>query len=184
MIARNKEAARGKKEFPVLINRNDKIRNDDSIQVRKLTCLQGMYKEKLTSSSEDDSSEDEQSIPESSSDESSSEGKRKTRRVAKYLTRIRRMRRKTKHIRKTSQAPRYEVEVVINGQVTKAFADTGADIPVMSRACAKKLGLKLCRTRMKIQPYGSKPVKSKHWYIGTVMYGDHVANHVDLWLNF
>ena len=116
------------------------------------------------SSSEDDSSEDEQSIPESSSDESSSERKGKIRRVAKYVTRIRRMRRKTKHVRKTSQAPRYEVEVVVNGEVTKAFADTGADIPVMSRACAKKLGLKLCKTKMKI------------CYNGTVMHGDHVAN--------
>ena len=129
-----------------------------------------------SSSSEEDSSEDEQSIPESSSDESSSERKGKTRRVAKHVTRIRRMRRKTKHVRKTTQAPRYEVDVVINGEVTKAFADTGADIPVMSKACAKKLGLKLCNSKMKIHPYGSKPVKCKHCYIGTIMHGDHVAN--------
>ena len=86
------------------------------------------------------------------------------------------MRRKTKKVRKTSETPRYEVEVVINGEVTKAFADTGADISVMSRDNAKALGLNLCTTKMKIKPYGSKPVKCKGCYIGTIMYGDNVVN--------
>ena len=39
-----------------------------------------------------------------------------------------------------------------------------------------KLGLKLCKTKMKIKPYGSKPVRCKRCYIGTIMHGDRVAN--------
>ena len=121
-----------------------------------------------------DGSSDEQSIPDTS-DEDSDLGKvNKTRRVTKHVTRIRRMRRK--HVRKTAKAPRYEVEVVVNGKVTKAYADTGADISVMSKSRAKELGLKLCKANMKIEPYGSKPVRCKQCYIGTVMYGEQVVN--------
>ena len=135
-----------------------------------------VHTQESTSESSPPSSSSE-SIPESSSeDESSSTRRTKTRRVAKYVTRIRRMRRKAKHVRKTASSPRYEVEVVVNGQITKAFADTGADIPVMSKSRAKALGLKLCKAKMRIQPYGSKPVRCKQCYIGTIMYGDQVVN--------
>ena len=84
--------------------------------------------------------------------------------------------RKFKKVRKTAEAPRYEVEVVVNQQKTKAFADTGADINVMSRSEAKRLNLKLCSTKMRIKPYGSKAVTCKKCYIGTIMHGDHVVN--------
>ena len=124
----------------------------------------------------DDSSSSEQSIPESSDESSDAGATGKTRRVKRHVTRIRRMRRKTKHVRRAAKTPRYEVEVLVNGETTKAFADTGADIPVMSRSRAKKLGLKLSKTRMKIKPYGSKAVNCKHCYIGTIMHGDHVVN--------
>ena len=125
-----------------------------------------------------ESSDDEQSIPESTESDSESDSGRTvmTRPVAQHVTRIRRMRRKVKHIRKTSKAPWYEVEVVINGEITKAYADTGADISVISKSHAKKLGLQLCKTEMSIKPYGSKAVGSRQCYIDTIMYGDNVAN--------
>ncbi len=122
------------------------------------------------------SSESDESTSSSESDQEDVRKVKKTRRLSKCVTTIRRMRRKTKKVRKASKAPRYEVDVVINGQVTKAFADTGADISVMSKEQAKALGLKLCKTKMKIRPYGSKPVKCKGCYIGTVMHGDTVVN--------
>ena len=125
-----------------------------------------------STSSSSDANEDSDS--ESDSDDSSRE--KKTRRLRKCVTKIRRMRCKAKKVRKTTKAPRYEVDVVINGQTTKVFADTGADINVMSKAAAKKLGLKLCKSKMKIKPYGSLPVKCKGCYIGTIMYGDQVVN--------
>ena len=126
------------------------------------------------SSSETSEEEDTTDSEVSSSSDSSEE--RSSRRVMKHVTKIRRMRRKAKHVRRSSTAPRYEVEVVINGETTKAFADTGADINVMSKRRSKELGLKLCKTKMKIRPYGSKAVRCKGCYIGTVMHGDQVIN--------
>ena len=108
------------------------------------------------------------------SDDSSRE--KRTRRLAKCDTRIRRMRSKTKEVRKATSAPRYEVEVIFNEQKAKAYADTGADIIVMSKREAKRLDLKLCKTKMRIKPYGSKAVNAEICYIGTIMDGDHVVN--------
>ena len=85
-------------------------------------------------------------------------------------------RKKVKHVRKSEKTPRYEVDVVINEKVTQAFADTGADISVMSKARAKELGLPLSKARMKIKSYGSKTVHVKHCYIGTIMHGEQVVN--------
>ena len=124
-----------------------------------------------------DSSDEEQHTPDSSSSEDSDTGRAgTTRRTMKHVTRIRRMRRKEKHVRRTVKPPRYEVDVVINGEVVSAFADTGADISVMSKERAKALGLKLCKTKMKIRPYGSKAVRCKGCYVGTIMHGDQVVN--------
>ena len=111
------------------------------------------------------SSSEEETEPESSSE---SEDERRTRRLTKCVTRIRRMRRKMKKIRRTSS--RYEVDVIINEKHTKAFADTGADISVMSVEAARKLNLKLHKTKMKIRPYGAKPLRCKGSYIGTIMH--------------
>ena len=71
---------------------------------------------------------------------------------------------------------RYQVEVIINEQPTTMFADTGADVCVMSLENAEKLQLPLNRTRMKIRPFGSKSVRCKGSYIGPAMYGNAVAN--------
>ena len=121
-----------------------------------------------------ESSESDDSISESSTDSDAS--RKKTRRVVRHLPRIRRMRRKAKRVRRKPAAPRYQVEVVINGNTVKAFADTGADVSVMSKRQAKELGLKLCKTKMKIRPYGAKSVRCKGCFIGAVMHGDQVVN--------
>ena len=71
---------------------------------------------------------------------------------------------------------RYEVQVVVNGHVTQAYADTGADLCVMSLKTAMRLKLPLSKTKMQIRPYGSKSKPCKGLYIGTVMYGDQVTN--------
>ena len=85
------------------------------------------------------------------------------------------MRRKKVHVNRSKAMPRYEVDVVINEKSTRAFADTGADISVMSKSKARELGLKLCKAKMKIKPYGSKAVKCKRCYVGTIMHGDRVV---------
>ena len=129
-----------------------------------------------TDSTSSESEEETTSESESDTDTEDSSSRKRTRRLMKCVTKVRRMRCKKRKVRKTARAPRYEVDVVINGQLTKAFADTGADISVTSKEQAKALGLKLCKTKMKIKPYGSKSVKCKQCYIGTIMHGDHVAN--------
>ena len=83
-----------------------------------------------------------------------------------------------KRVRRSRTQPRYQVDVIINEKETKAFADTGADVSVMSEKNAKKLGLELSRTRMKIKPYGSNSYKCKGCYIGTIMFGEIVENVV------
>lgn len=118
----------------------------------KKSVLSNWVNTKTTSESDSYSSD--------SSEEGQKKGK-KTRRLTKYVTHDNRMRCKTKKVRETSNSPRYEVDVVINGQTTKSFADTGADISVMSKQQAKALGLKLNKTKIKIKPFGSKPVECK-----------------------
>ena len=82
---------------------------------------------------------------------------------------------KKRCVRRTSR-PRYEIGVVINEQPVAAFADTGADVSVMSEKVAKQLGLHLTRTRMKIEPYGSKIFKCKGCFVGTIMLGEAMEN--------
>ena len=57
------------------------------------------------------------------------------------------------------------------------FADTVADISVMSKKMADDLDLPLTKTRMKIKPYGmKKKIRCCGLYVGPVMYGDKMAN--------
>ena len=56
------------------------------------------------------------------------------------------------------------------------FADTGADISVMSAKKAEQIGLTLNKTKIEIRPYGAKPVRCKGYYIGPVMHSDAVSN--------
>jgi hypothetical protein len=110
----------------------------------------------------------------SSDDEPAARGgcRKRTSYKARFVAHTRR----TKVRKMNTKKPRYQVEVIINEQPTTMFADTGADVCVMSLQNAKKLQLPLNRTRMKIRPFGSKSVKCKGSYIGPAMYGDAVAN--------
>ena len=57
------------------------------------------------------------------------------------------------------------------------FADTGADISVMSRKQAKELGLPLIKTKMRLKPYGGKRrIKCIGYYVGPIMHEGTVAN--------
>ena len=55
------------------------------------------------------------------------------------------------------------------------FADTGADISVISKDLADELKLPLQRSRI-IRPYGSRPMKCFWYYVGAVMFDNQVAN--------
>ena len=59
-----------------------------------------------------------------------------------------------------------------------AYVDTGADICVMSESKAKKLGINLLPTKMKIRPYGCRPKRCIGEYLGTIRYGQQVVNTV------
>ena len=77
---------------------------------------------------------------------------------------------------------RYEVPILIKEKVVHMFADTGADISVISKGLAKELDLPLVHTRMRIKPYGMKKrIKCVGYYVGPVMYGDTVA-HVGIYV--
>ena len=52
----------------------------------------------------------------------------------------------------------------------------GADISVMWIKSAQSIKLPLTRTKIKIKPYGSKPLKCLGYHDGNVMYGTTVAN--------
>ena len=70
---------------------------------------------------------------------------------------------------------RYNVKVVIREQEIEAFADTGADICVMSLKKAKKLKLNIAPTKMRIKPYGSRSQQCVGEYVGTIMHGSIVT---------
>ena len=123
----------------------------------------------------EDSPSDSDSSGKDSPETSSDEETKKTFRVMRNVTKIRRMRLK-RSIRHTGKTKRYEVDIVMKETLVKAFADTGADICIMSKRQAKALGLKLMKTKMSIRPYGSRKMKCCGYCIVTVMYGKCVAN--------
>ena len=71
---------------------------------------------------------------------------------------------------------RYTVDITIKETVIPAYADTGADICVMSLKNARKLGLDIHPTKMRIKPYGSNSQKCVGAYTGTIMHNTSVAN--------
>lgn len=147
---------------------------------RGATACRGSKKKsdtrRLKESDSDSSSESETSEGSESSSNSDTDGKRVHFTRSRHVTKIRRMRRaeKKRHSKKTK--PRYQVNVIIKETNIDAFADTGADICMMSKENAKKLDLSIQKTKMKIKPYGSKAIKCCGQYIGTIMYGDAVTN--------
>ncbi|XP_077974499.1 uncharacterized protein LOC144430437 [Styela clava] len=66
--------------------------------------------------------------------------------------------------------PRYRVEIIVAERRIKGFANTGADINVMSKSSASKLKLPLCKTKIKLRPYGSKPIRCAGYYEGSIMF--------------
>ena len=57
------------------------------------------------------------------------------------------------------------------------FADTGADVSVISVSLVAELKLPLAKTRVQIKPYGTnKPLRAVGYYVGPIRYKDIVAN--------
>ena len=112
----------------------------------------------------------------SGSDDESNKINRFSKRISKcrYVAHVRRVAPNQK--KTTSKLSRYQVEVIIKEHRVTVFADTGADVSVISLRQAEKLGLPLQKTKMKLRPYGSKTIKCAGSYMGTVMFGTNVAN--------
>ena len=165
-----------------------------SCPARKISCFKcgkkGHFKgskackrrEKQTNRVEDQSSSttsaSSSDIETSEESPSDSEEEASTKRISRKHVPARRVgkMRKPNSIRQVSNKPRYQVQLVINEKTVDAFADTGADISVMSRELANELNLPLSKTKMKIKPYGSKSINCVGVYQGTVMCGEGVAN--------
>ena len=78
--------------------------------------------------------------------------------------------------RKQGAKKDFHTTVIINGVPVVALADTGADVNVMSKAKAKAIGLKWVKSRIKLRPYGSKPIKICGIYHGPVKFDETVVN--------
>ena len=76
--------------------------------------------------------------------------------------------------RKASSKKDFHTEVIINGAPVVALVDTGAEVSVMSKAEAKLIGLKWDKSKIKLHPYGSKPIKICGIYQGPVKFNDNV----------
>ena len=132
-------------------------------------CKKGKKKKhtrRVVSSSEESSSS-------SDSEDTHNSRRSNTRRL--YRT-VRRCTAGAHDIRSVIKKPKYSVNVVIKEGTIQAFADTGADVCVMSKANADGLKLPLVNTRERIRPYGSKALKCVGLYRGTIRYGNSVVN--------
>ena len=131
--------------------------------------------------SEDDASATESEEPNSSSDESAdyADSNRKSgsnlKRIFSKIPTVRRVGgRRYSNIRKAES--RYNIDVIIKERKVPVFCDTGAEICIMSRKNAKRIGLDILPTSMKIRPYGSKAKKCQGEATCTVRYDASVAN--------
>ena len=130
---------------------------------------------------ESDFSNDNQSSASQTSEsdtDSENEIKSNRARLRRLIPGVRRVRgiRKTSHKKKNHTPGKYNVEVIINETPILAFADTGADICITSLRNAKKMKLPLEKSKIRIQPYGSKAKPCIGKYTGTIMHGSAVAN--------
>ena len=112
------------------------------------------------------------------SEDSTSEDDHRVKRLkekgrCRYIAHVRRIHPKRA---KQNQSSRYRVEIILKEARITAFADTGADVCVISERLAKELKLDLDRANLKLRPYGSKSIRCKQAYIGTVMYEGNTAN--------
>ena len=134
---------------------------------------------------ESDSSYDNQSSSSSQISGSDSDSDHEQSAIKSNRARLRRLVpgvNRVKGVRKTTQknkqrtAGKYNVKVIINEIPVTAFADTGADICITSLRNAKKMKLPLEKSKVQIQPYGSKSRSCIGKYSGTIMHGSAVAN--------
>lgn len=65
---------------------------------------------------------------------------------------------------------RYNVRVRLGGQDVFVVTDTGSEINVCSIITARRLGLRLRHTSMKIRPYGSKTMRAIGKYTGSLQF--------------
>ena len=146
--------------------------------VCKKSRKKGKSKARRVNDSSETETEDETSgsnTNESSSDEADVNRVKPTAHQAKQCRYVGHVRRSKFNIRKTKA--KYQVPVIIKEKEVIVFADTGADVCVMSRANARKLELPLEKTKMQLKPYGSKKyLRCVGYYVGPVMYYDNVAN--------
>jgi len=67
--------------------------------------------------------------------------------------------------------------IILKGKEVEMYADTGADISVMSKRQSQELQLDLVKTKMRIKPYGMKRrIKCTGYYVGPAMHGKEIAN--------
>ena len=93
---------------------------------------------------------------------------------AQFIAHVRRSRGSARPVKKTSK---YQVPVIIREKEILMFADTGADISILSKRTAEELQLPLTKTRMKIKPYGMKKrIRCVGYYVGPIRCGDEIAN--------
>ena len=66
----------------------------------------------------------------------------------------------------------FHTRVIVEGASIEVLVDTGADVNVMSKKTASKLGLKWSKNNTKLRPYGSKSLKVCGVYTGQIEFGD------------
>ena len=135
-------------------------------------------RESELSDTEAESEEDDTTETESPSEEEEKkkEGRyTKMKRVYSRVATIRKIGSKRyAHINRTKS--RYTVNVIIKETKVPVFCDTGADVCVMNKKKAKKLGLDIMPTTMKIKPYGSRPRRCFGEAVCTIMNNSNVVN--------
>ena len=127
----------------------------------------------------DKQSSDSCSSSNSSSEDDDSDVKRVTAQIspARFVAHVRRSRANSRQKPSQKTGSRYQVPVVIKEKVMLMFADTDADISVMSKSMSDELGLPLTKTRMRIKPYGQKKrIQCVGFYVGPVRYKDEIVN--------
>ena len=77
--------------------------------------------------------------------------------------------------KKCSSKKDFHASVVINGAPVVALVDTGADVNVMSKKEARLIGIKWKKCKIKLRPYGSKPIKVCGMYTGMVKFDENIV---------
>ena len=132
----------------------------------------------VETSSEGEPYDSESEGHESSSEEEANQDGKSGPRLSRIYSRIPTVRRiggrRYSRLRKTES--RYIVDVIIKEKKVPSFCDTGADVCVMSRKNAKRTGLKILPTSMRVRPFGSRTRKCLGEAVCTVRHGANIAN--------